>query len=62
MRYGRQAKVDWLRTTRDAWDQEALQGVSWDLIPIFFGVAVVIVILHALYMWIAAPKRDHEND
>ena len=33
----------------DQWGQEVLVGVSWDLLPWFFGVAVAIIVLHLLY-------------
>jgi hypothetical protein len=50
--------VEYLRITRNQWGQEVLEGVSWDLLGVFFGVAVVFIIGHALYMWIMTPKGD----
>ena len=38
------------RYTRDVYDQPALQGMSWDLLWIFLGGALAIVIVHAIYM------------
>ena len=38
-----------LRYTSNAWGQSALEGVSWDLLPVFFGAGVVIIVVHALY-------------
>jgi len=44
------------RYSRDAYGQETLQGVSWDLLWVFFGVAVAVAVGHAIYMKITAGK------
>ncbi len=36
-----------LRVSRDAWGQEALSGVSWDLLPWFVGAAGAFIVIHA---------------
>lgn len=42
------------RTTRDAWGQETLEGVSWDLLPIAFWLGVAIIVGHLI--WRAIQK------
>ncbi len=44
------------RLSRNAWGQETLLGVSWDLLWVFVGAAAVFVTLHILYRWLLAPK------
>jgi hypothetical protein len=46
------------RFTRNAWGQEVLEGVSWDLLWVFFLAGIAIVIGHALFMWLAARKGN----
>ena len=48
--------MEFFRFTRDVWGQEVLQGMSWDLIGVFFGLGLTYVVLHALYSWFLAPK------
>ena len=38
-----------LRYSSNAWGQTVLEGVSWDLLPVFFGIGVVVIIGHALF-------------
>ncbi len=49
--------MDLFRTSRDVWGQEVLQGMSWDLIPIFFGAGAVLIVGHLLYRWLLAPGQ-----
>ena len=46
-----------LRYSSNAWGQEVLEGISWDLIPVFFGVAVVVMVGHALFMRFVSRKN-----
>ena len=46
------------RYSSNAWGQEVLQGMSWDLLPAFFAAGVAIIVLHALFMWLAANKTE----
>lgn len=43
------------RVSRNAWGQETLAGVSWDLLWVFVGAAVVFIVAHILYKWLLAP-------
>jgi hypothetical protein len=49
--------VELLRVSRDIYGREVLQGVSWDLIYVFFALGCVLVIGHAVYRLLLAPKR-----
>lgn len=44
------------RASRDVWGQEVLQGMSWDLLPVFFGVGAGFILCHLLYRWLFAPR------
>ena len=46
-----------LRVKRDVYGREVLEGLSWDLLWVFFAAGVALVCLHALYRWLLAPKR-----
>jgi len=50
--------VEIFRVTRDVWGQEVLQGISWDLLPVFFGLGVLFIGGHALYRMLLSRKRD----
>jgi hypothetical protein len=47
--------VELVRITRDAWGQETLEGISWDLLPVAFGLGLAIIIGHLA--WRALRKR-----
>jgi hypothetical protein len=49
--------VELFRVSRDIYGREVLQGMSWDLLWVFFGVACVLIVGHALYRLILAPKQ-----
>jgi hypothetical protein len=49
--------VELVRVSRDVWGREILQGMSWDLIGVFFGAGLAVIVLHALYRWLLAPQR-----
>lgn len=44
-----------LRHTRDAWGQQTLEGMSWDLLPVAFGLGAAIIIGHLV--WRILRKR-----
>jgi hypothetical protein len=41
--------MEFFRITRNAWGQETLEGISWDLLPVAFGVGVAIIIGHLVW-------------
>jgi hypothetical protein len=45
-----------LRFSSNAWGQEVLEGISWDLLPLFFGVGVAVIVVHGLYMRFLSRK------
>ncbi|MEQ9450447.1 MAG: hypothetical protein RJQ07_02585 [Pseudomonadales bacterium] len=36
------------RYSSNAWGQTVLEGASWDLLPVFFGLGVVVIVGHLL--------------
>jgi hypothetical protein len=38
--------------------REVLQGMSWDLLWVFVGLGVTLVVVHAVYRWLIAPTHD----
>jgi hypothetical protein len=44
------------RITRNAWGQETLGGLSWNLLPWFVGAALAFIVLHALFMLLRRPR------
>ena len=48
--------VEFFRVSKNAWGQETLLGVSWDLTWLFIGAAVLFIIIHIFYKWLLAPK------
>jgi len=54
--------MELLRVSRDVYGREVLQGVSWDLIWVFFAVGVAVIVLHALYKAFLAPRRPTDVD
>ncbi len=49
-----------LRFSRDVYGREVLEGMSWDLIGVFFGLGVVLIVGHAVYRKWFAPRGDAE--
>lgn len=49
--------MELLRSGSNAWGQSVLEGVSWDLLGVFFTAACVFIVLHALYMWFFSPDE-----
>ncbi|MEO8463783.1 MAG: hypothetical protein ABI640_00440 [Gammaproteobacteria bacterium] len=45
------------RVSRDVYGREVLQGMSWDLIWVFFAVGCAFIVVHALYRLFLAPKH-----
>lgn len=43
--------------SRDVYGREVLEGVSWDLLPVFFGVGLVLIVGHAVFRALAARRR-----
>ena len=54
--------MELFRVTKNAWGQEILVGVSWDLAWVFLGAAGLFVVLHAVYKLTIAPDRRTGRD
>ena len=48
--------MELFRVSRDIYGREVLQGMSWDLLWVFIGIGVVLIVAHAAYRWLFAPK------
>lgn len=46
------------RYTRDIYDRPALMGMSWDLIWVFLGAAVAVVVVHAIFMAVSGNSKS----
>ena len=42
--------------SRDVYGREVLEGASWDLIPLFFGLGVAVIVVHAVWRWRNAAR------
>ena len=47
--------METFRITRNAWGQETLEGMSWDLLPVAFGLGLAIIIGHLV--WRAVRRK-----
>jgi hypothetical protein len=41
--------MELFRITRNAWGQETLEGISWDLLPVAFGIGVAFIVGHLVW-------------
>jgi hypothetical protein len=51
--------VNLLRIDTNAWGQEVLLGISWDLLPLFVGAGALIIVAHALFKALWEPAVRH---
>lgn len=52
--------MNFFRYSKDAWGQETLQGISWDLFWIFLGIALVVISVHLIFDYI--KKKNLTNN
>jgi hypothetical protein len=52
--------VELFRVSRDVYGREVLQGMSWDLLWVFFAIGVAFIVVHAVYRWRFAAHRRHD--
>ncbi len=50
--------MDLVRVSRNVYGQEMLEGISFDLLWVFFGLGVAVIVLHAAYRLFFAPSDD----
>jgi len=48
--------MDILRHTTNAWGQETLEGISWELLPVAFGLGLAIIIGHLAWRALRKPR------
>ena len=48
--------MELFRVSRDIYGREVLQGMSWDLLWVFIGIGLVLIVAHAVYRLLLAPK------
>ncbi len=48
--------MELFRVSRDAWGQQVLEGISWDLLPIAVGFGALVIIGHAIYRLIRGKR------
>ncbi len=48
--------MELFRVSRNAWGQEVLLGISWDLIWVFLGAAGLFIVLHLAYKGLLEPR------
>jgi hypothetical protein len=46
-----------LRVDADAWGQELINGVSWDLLPVFFLAGIAGIVIHMIFMALRSRRR-----
>jgi uncharacterized membrane protein len=52
-----------LRYKSNAWGQQVLEGVSWDLVGVFVAAGLLVVIFHAVYVgWRRKLRSRHAAD
>jgi hypothetical protein len=44
------------RVSHDAWGQQVLEGISWDLLPVAAGIGAAVIIGHAIYRLIRGKR------
>lgn len=49
--------MEFLRVSHNAWGQEVLEGVSFDLFYLFAGATLAVIVIHMLYMWLRPQRR-----
>ena len=51
--------MELFRIGRNPWNQEILQGVSWDLLWVFAGAGLFLIAAHMLFraVWVSGPGK-----
>jgi hypothetical protein len=44
------------RHARDVYGQETLEGISWDLLPVAIGIALVVIVGHVIYSLVRGKR------
>jgi hypothetical protein len=49
-----------LRYGRDVYGRAVLEGMSWDLIGVFFGLGLAVILIHAAWRRLLAPRGESD--
>jgi hypothetical protein len=49
--------MDFVRVSTDAWGQEVLEGISWDLLPVAVALGALVIVAHAIYRAICKNRK-----
>jgi hypothetical protein len=49
--------MELFRVGHDVYGQRVLEGIAWDLLPIFAGAGAVVIIGHLIYKLIRGNRR-----
>jgi len=49
--------MDILRMGHDVWGQRVIEGISWQLLPVAFGIGVVVIVGHLLYKLVRGNRK-----
>ena len=46
--------------SRDVYGREVLEGASWDLLPVFAGLGLAVIVVHLIWRRLAVPRGKSE--
>jgi hypothetical protein len=49
--------MQFVRISTDVWGRQVLEGISWDLLPIAFGIGAAVIVGHAIYRLVRKGSR-----
>jgi hypothetical protein len=49
--------MELFRVGHDVYGQRVLEGIAWDLLPVFVGVGAVVIVGHLIYKLIRGNRR-----
>lgn len=49
--------MEFLRYSRDVYGQTTLEGISWDLLPVFFYGALAVIVVHLVVTTVTRMKK-----
>lgn len=49
--------MDLFRFSRDVYGQQTLEGMSWDLFWVFFGISATFIVGHLIFKAVTGKKK-----
>jgi hypothetical protein len=49
--------MQFVRVSTDVWGRQVLEGISWDLLPLAFGIGALVIIGHLIYRHVRRQRR-----